>query len=232
MINQTIILKLQQRLSKLSSSDYENLEIWMYLEAFNKAQINWIRRQLEGINQTRTGAETTTRRIDDLEFILTTSDMVITNNTLYWSTPLPNNYLQWCRISANAIDNCCPPRRLVIFESTEADRDVNLGDNGKKPNYAWATTFATISSKIIRIYTNNEFGIQDTQLAYYRVPANIEINGVADPYTGAISTTDVLCEAPDNVIELMIDEAVSVLASDIKDYQSMQVANASVEHNT
>ena len=41
MLNQTLIIKLKQRLNKLSSNDFDNIENWQILEAFNKAQIEW-----------------------------------------------------------------------------------------------------------------------------------------------------------------------------------------------
>jgi hypothetical protein len=51
MLNQTIVLKVKQRLNKLDSQDYDNLETWQIIEAFNKAQVGWCRRNLHGINQ-------------------------------------------------------------------------------------------------------------------------------------------------------------------------------------
>ncbi len=232
MTNETIVIKLEQRLNKLSSADFGNVENWMYIEAFNKGYISWIRRQLEGINQERTGAESTTRRIDDLQFLLSNTPVAMTDGGIFWSGSIPDDYLQWCRISAYGIDECCPARPLIIFESIEADRDINLMDSGKQPNFEWATTFATLSSKTIRIYTNDLFDIQSAELAYYRVPLNIEIAGVANPYTGITSTTDVLCEAPDNVIEIIIDEAVAILAQDIADYSRAQSAAQNAEQTT
>src|SRR3954469_16109046 len=180
MLNNTILVKLQQRLDKLSSGDYQNLETWMYLEAFNKAQIEGIRRQLEGINQTRTGAETTTRRIDDLQFILITTPQTPVDNGIYWSFPLPTDYLQFNRVSTMGITECCPARVINVFPSVEADRDVNLADSGKAPDFDWAQAFCTISNKQVNIYTKDQFDLQDTTLTYYRVPANIEIAGVVD----------------------------------------------------
>ena len=38
MNNATIQLKIKQRLNKLDSSDYDNIEAWQLIEAFNKGQ--------------------------------------------------------------------------------------------------------------------------------------------------------------------------------------------------
>ena len=50
MLNSTITVKIKQRLNKLDSNDYDNIECWQIVEAFNKAQVEWSRRQLHGIN--------------------------------------------------------------------------------------------------------------------------------------------------------------------------------------
>ena len=46
MTNDLIQIKLRQRLNKLSSNDFDNLECWQIIEAFNKAALQWTRRQL------------------------------------------------------------------------------------------------------------------------------------------------------------------------------------------
>ena len=71
MLNSTLRLKIQQRLNKLASQDYDNIECWQIVEAFNKAQIEWVRRQVTGRNSAQAGAEQTVRKIDDLQNLLT-----------------------------------------------------------------------------------------------------------------------------------------------------------------
>ena len=50
MLNSTIVIKIKQRINKLDSQDYDNITCWQIVEAFNKAQVEWTRRQLHGIN--------------------------------------------------------------------------------------------------------------------------------------------------------------------------------------
>ena len=70
MNNNTLQLKIKQRLNKLDSNDYDNIEKWQIVEAFNKAQKDWCRRQLHGTNQKSEGDEQSIRRIDDLQILL------------------------------------------------------------------------------------------------------------------------------------------------------------------
>jgi hypothetical protein len=70
MNNITLQLKVKQRLNKLDSQDYDNIQCWQIVEAFNKAQVEWVRRQVQGVNITKTGDEQTKVRIDDLQKLL------------------------------------------------------------------------------------------------------------------------------------------------------------------
>ena len=63
---------------------------------------------------------------------------------------------------------------------------------------------------------NNEFDVENAILSYYRQPVRIEIQNCVDPYTSQVSLADVECEFKDDIIELIIDEAVSILAGDIE----------------
>ena len=76
MNNDILQLKIKQRLNKLASNDYDNLEAWQIIEAFNKAQLEWVRRQLHASNVFREGDEGSKRRIDDLQNLV----IRITNN--------------------------------------------------------------------------------------------------------------------------------------------------------
>lgn len=235
MNNSLIIIKIKDRVNKKDSSDYENIEPYQFLEAFNKAQDMWVRRQLQGINQTYTGAEGSTRRIDDLQVLLTDWIDTWTNKDLYWeSSNYPDDYLQLCRISANATSDCndCPPRKLVIFEGNEADVDLYLSDENRQPDYNWATTFSTIAGNKFKIWTNNSFNIQDPIVTYYRNPVHITIAGQFNPDDGLIAATTVECELPDSVIEVLCDEAAGIIVGDIENWNQRQRLEQSVEHNT
>jgi hypothetical protein len=52
-----------------------------------------------------------------------------------------------------------------------------------------------------------------------------------DPYTNAITLTDVESEFKDDIIELMIDEAVSVLAGDIESNNQFSRGTQTSERN-
>lgn len=236
MNNSFIIVKIKDRCNKKDSSDYENIEPYQFLEAFNKAQDNWVRRQLQGINQTHTGAEESTRRIDDLQVLLVDWVDTWTDKGLYWESNIfPDDYLQYCRISANIQEECksCPPRKLrAVFEGNEADVDLYLSDENRQPDFNWATTFTTISGNKFRLWTNDTFNILDPVVTYYRNPVHIQIAGQRNPDDGLISVVTIECEFPDSVIEVLCDEAAGIITGDIENWNQRQRLETSVEHNT
>ena len=233
-MNNTVIqLKIKQRLNKLASSDYDNIECWQVVEAFNKGQVSWCRRNLHGLNVKQTGDEQSKRRIDDLQILLTEEIMTITNRDTFDETnTLPENYLEWKRISAKAVSECCDkPKSMVIYLAEEANVDSLLRDDNKKPSFEWGETFCTLKGNRARIFTNDEFNLEDITLSYYRQPRHIEIEGCVDPYTQVLSTVNVECEFKDDIIELFIDEAAKILAGDIESLNQQQTASGQVEGN-
>lgn len=234
MTNALIVIKIKDRVNKTDSSDYGNIQPYQFLEAFNKSMDAWVRRQLEGINQTKTGNEGSTRRIDDLQCILTIWTGGFTDKGLYWqSDSFPSDYLEWCRVSASAQDTCkeCGSRPLVLFEGNEADVDIYLADENRQPDYYWGTSFSTLMGNRFKIWTNDQFDIVDPSVTYYRAPKHIQILGETNPDTGTVSSIEVTCEFPDGVTELMIDEAAAILSGDMDALQKMQQLSQSAETN-
>lgn len=231
MLNSTITIKMKQRLNKLDSQDYDNITCWQVVESFNKAQVEWVRRQLHGMNQFKEGDEQSTRRKDDLQKLLNTNTLSLYNRQYYYSAEIPSDYLQWKRVDAYAKKECCNKRRMNVYFGEEGNLSLLLRDTGKKPSFEWGETFATLIGNNVNIYTNDEFDLESAEMIYYRQPIKIQILNCSDPYTGLISTTEVECEFKDDIIELIIDEAVSILAGDIESGNQFSRTQESAERN-
>ena len=232
MLNSTITVKIKQRLNKLDSNDYDNIECWQIVEAFNKAQVEWSRRQLHGINLTKEGDEGSTRRKDDMQVLLNKTTITnLTDKGDYSFLNIPQNYLQWKRVDVYAQKDCCDKRRMVIYLAEEGNVSILLRDKLKKPSFEWAETFATLIDDRINVYTNIDFNVSEVDLTYYRQPRKIQITGCSDPYTGIQSTVDVECEFKDDIIEVLIDEAVSILAGDIESNNQFSRGTETAERN-
>jgi hypothetical protein len=231
MLNSAILIKVKQRLNKLSSNDYDNIETWQIVEAFDKGQVDWCRRNLHGLNIVKEGDEQSTRRIDDLQVLLTQIPLNMNNKqTYYESVSFPTDYLQWKRISANAISDCCSdPQPLVISLTEVANVDLLLRDKYKQPSFDWLETFATLSNNSLKIYTNGLFKPVNVSLSYYKQPRKIQIAGIPDPYTGITPAIDVPSEFKDDLVELFIDETVKILAGDIEAMNQFQRMSQATE---
>tara|TARA_Y100001938_G_scaffold150452_1_gene241431 strand:- start:634 stop:1338 length:705 start_codon:yes stop_codon:yes gene_type:complete len=219
MNNNTLQLKFRQRLNKLASNDYDNIECWQIVEAFNKAQIEWCRRQLVGTNMRKEGDEQSKRRIDDLQILLTTSTLNGLQRKKFWEgSNFPTNYLEYKRVNTNAYTKCCKdPRSMTVYLVEEANVDLYLRDPLKKPDFEWGETFCTMANNNVRIYTSDDFTIDSPSITYYRKPRNIEIQGCSDPYTNLVSPAMIESEFKDDIVEVIIDNAVAIVAGDINE---------------
>ena len=231
MLNSTIQIKIKERLNKLDSQDYDNINCWQISEAFNKAQVEWVRRQLHGINIVKEGDEGSTRRKDDLQVLLTTEGLSLTDKEYYYFGALPENYMQWKRVDVYAKKDCCDKRRMTVYLAEEESLNQLLRDNQKRPSFEWAETFATLIGNTTHIYTNDEFDIESANLIYYRQPRRIQISGCTNPYDNTVSTVNVDCEFKDDIVEVIIDEAASIIAGDIESGNQFSRGTETAERN-
>jgi hypothetical protein len=233
MDNFTLEIKLKQRLNKLDSNDYDNIEKWQIVEAFNKAQLEWPRRQLHGGNAYKEGDEFSKRRIDDLQVLLTELPLTGTQTDDYFETdnfPV-DTYLEYKRVSTEAKSECCKdPVKMKVYLSEEANVILNQRDALKRPDFDWAETFCTLIGNKIRIY-RRDFDILNPVLTYYRKPVLVEFAGFLNPYTGLVATADVECEFKDDIVELLLDEAAAIIAGDIDNFNQMQLGQQAAERN-
>lgn len=233
MNNATIKLKVMNRVNKLASFDYDNLHDWQIVEAFNKASVDWPRRQLHGTNLSKTGDEQTKRRIDDLQVLLTEVPLdMIKKDKYYASNVWPSNYFEFKRVSFKANTECCESTNdWVVYLAEEANIDILLRDPLRGPNFEYRETLVTLAGNTVKIWTNNKFDISEATLHYYRQPRRVEWQGVSNPYTGVTSTVDVESEFKDDIVEVLIDETVKILAGDAEYGTAHQIADKSVESN-
>lgn len=232
MNNQTLQIKLKQRLNKLASNDYDNIECWQIVEAFNKAQVEWVRRQLHGNNMYKEGDEMSKRRIDDLQALLLEVNLTGSQDDKYFeSTSIPENYMEFKRITAYATSECCPkPRSMTVYLSEEASVDLILRDPLKRPDYEWGETFCTWINNRVRVY-KKDFDITTVSLTYYRQPVLIEIEGCQNPYDGITSAVDVESEFKDDIVEVLLDETASLIAGDTENFNQYTTNQQTAERN-
>lgn len=234
MTNSLLQVKIKERLNKLASLDYDNFECWQIMEAFNKAQIEWFRRQIHGANLFKEGDESSKMNIDDVQKLLSNTTLDFTDKPLWYQTEnLPSDYLYFKRLSVNAKSDCCPEeRKMVVYLAQSGDVDNLLVDKFKKPSAEWGETFCTLQDNYINIYTNGEFELINPILYYYRKPRAVQFVNCVDPGSNTIITTDVTCEFKDDIAEILIDDACAILAGDIESVMQIQRNKENSNNNT
>jgi hypothetical protein len=234
MENNTAFIKLKQRLNKLDSQDFDNIEAWQFIEAFNKAQIEWCRRNLHGGNMYKEGDELSKKRIDDLQPLLRELSLTGTvTNTYFESNNFPvDTYLEFKTVTTDANQECCPePRSMTVYLAEEANVSLILRDPLKNPDFEWGETFCTMLNNTIRIYRNSNFNIVNPVLTYYEKPRLIQMVGAVNPYTGAVSAVNVNSEFKDDLVEVMLDDTASIIAGDIENSYQQQRGTQAAERN-
>lgn len=223
MNNNLLQLKIKQRLNKLASFDFDNLECWMVQEAVNKARLEWVRRMIYGLHTRRQGSEDSTGLVDDLQILMRSETLSATKRDGYYEATLPENYLYYVRADVYANSECCKEKRkMVVYQTEEANMGILLTSETKGPSFEWAETLCTLVGDKIRVYTNNEFDITDITLVYYRVPRLVQFLGCVNPATGTAYTVNQELEFKEDIAEIIVDEAAAILAGDIESMNQYQ----------
>lgn len=225
-----IPFKVKSRLNKIDSSDYDNLECHQIVEAYNKAQLEWVRRQLHGGNAYREGSEASITRIDDLQILITPTELLGSNGDYYFlSRPIPEDYLRYVNLRVFASKGNCLNQRMKSWLREEANSEDLLRDVNNKPSFMWRETFHTVVGNKIRVYTDNDFTVRKVELNYYRKPREIRLVGC--DYLGVSSSENVDPELPDAVVELIIDDAAAILAAGMENFNQVQINTQRAEKN-
>ena len=209
--------KIDLRLNKGASADYDNLWPYHKEEAFNKAVGEWVRRQKHGKNQTQEGDEESSIRVDDLQVLLKVESLSSKDKGLFNQTEkLPSDYLYFKRITPMANKNNCSGVRLRsdLREEANVDQWIDF------PSFDFEETFHTIINNRAHVYHNNDFEIEKIELTYYRKPK-----------TYSFKKLSTVVEFNDTICDMIVDEACKIIASDIESFNQQQLAEKRVEDN-
>ena len=225
------LLIFRQRANKLHSQDYDNIPNWSVVKLINKAQLQIIRRAIMGRNLSQDGDEETRIRIDDLQILLTPPKrMNVTPKSTYaLSDQLPVDYLYYKTMIPYCKKDTCSNVRLKSMLEEEANAQMYLFDELKKPSFEWRETFHTLAQNRIKIYTNKDFIVNYIELIYYRLPKQFDVNGYI--HTDGRNSSDSPLEFKRDICELIIDEAVSIAAADLELGNIYQTSTQRVDKN-
>lgn len=222
-----IITKIKLRVNKLDSQDYDNIEIWQILEAYNRAALLFMRSQLHGINQLMEGDEGSKRRIDDFQMFLTSINYVPTRVDKYlYVAPLPDDYIYYKRTEVDLKKGCCEKIRCITYLIEEANLSLYQSNPLFRSDFEWGEVLVTLKDDLLNVHTDGEFEVQSVRLTYYRKPATVTKAGHYSTDTFSIASSDTPSEFNRDTDELIISYAAALILGDVKDIEGFNVMNS------
>lgn len=205
-----ISAKIDLRLNKGATGDYDNIWSYQKEEAYTKATNAVIRKMVHGKNQTQEGDEETRMRVDDLQILLKADNLNSRNKGFYNQTDkLPSDYLYFKRVTPKVSkDNC-----VGITIKSHLREEANVDDLTNLPSFDFEETFHTLINNRIHIYHNKDFTINKVEITYYRKPT-----------VYSFKKLDTVVEFKDDVCELIVDETCKILASDMESVNQKTLA--------
>lgn len=218
------IQRAKNALEKQDTNKYTNLNDWDFEDALNKGLSDWLRRQHHGMNLKKEGDEETEIRIDDLQVLLKSTPISVNQPTAIYNeiSRLPKDYRYYKKLTPIVTKGNCKEVTLKSFLVEEANTDHYLKDYTMSPSFDFEETFHTMLSNKFRIYHNNDFVINEVILTYYRNPSYISCDK---------KDFDKVWEWKDDVAELIIDEAIGILAGNIEHQNAYELATKRTENN-
>ena len=213
-----ISAKIDLRLNKGASADYDNLWSYVKQEAFNKAVNEWVRRQFHGNNIRQEGDEESTIRVDDLQILLKTDNLTIRDKGDFVQTGrFPTDYLYFKRLTPYVSKGSCSNVKIKSHLKEEANVDDLLPS---LPSFDFEETFHTLIGNKAHIYHAKDFTVDKVELTYYRKPVFYNFKKL-----------DTVVEFKDDICELLVDEACKIIASDIESLNAKALTESRVESN-
>lgn len=217
-------------LNKLDSRTHSWINNWHKETALNKAQNDWFRRQMHGMNVLLEGDEESRQRVDDLQHLLKSKELTFTKVGKHYATEkLPDDYRYFKRVTPTVgSGNCALCLKSTLVE--EANVDEYLTDFMFQPSLDFEETFHTICDNKIHLYHNGDFEADKIDLKYYRNPKMIRVpEPEEEPNIDAILEEE--WEWKDDTAEVIIDEAISILAGNVEDTFHQQLSTQRVQNN-
>jgi len=226
-----IALKIRQRLNKVDTQDDENLPLYVIVEAYNKGQLNVVNKLSSKNNIYKTGIESTTFRVDDLQCLINSESHILSTTKkdgFYLTEKIPEDYLRYIRTTCIAKSNVCEAKELKIYLQEESNLNTLLDNELVNPSFEWAETIGTIAGDKIKVFTQNKFEINKVYLTYLRKPRLIDLVGYIKK--DGSPSTNIDPELPDDLVEMSIDEACRILSGDMQNQFSNQISQQNLQN--
>lgn len=211
-----LVYEFKLMINKVNRQDNVDIPVEDVIVYLNRAQMSWIKTKINPNNIYKTGYESISKRIDDLQVLKKTAvplTAIKTNDSFYvgFECPLGDaaDYMFYITSNCRAKKNKCF-KNLSIDLIRQGDLNNMYFDANFSPSFEWRSTLATIGDNKLFVYTAGEFDVEKVYLTYLRYPKNIDIEGYTK-LDGTVSQ-DSDCELPDYAKGDIVDLAVKFAA--------------------
>lgn len=146
-----------------------NVDKIRFIFLFNSASIKYLSWILEKRNE------------DDIRqaapFLILDSNLNVSDKQFQFDKySLPKDYFDLSNVSVFATKGNCINQKLFTFEVKSDNTEELLSDENNKPSFEYRETFYLTASDKLIVYKDN-FNIESVELAYYRYPKKVDIEG-------------------------------------------------------
>lgn len=128
-------------------------------------------------------------------------------NNLYTKIPLPEDYFDFSSAIGYGTKGSCRDKLINLFEIKDPNKDEILQDDFNKPSFLYREAPFVVSQDKLKVYTMDEFTLDNVILNYYRYPIQIRQVDSEDPESPFDEGFQI--EFDDKLVDRIISEIVS-----------------------
>lgn len=215
----------KQRLNKIDSQQYRNLQIPEIDVKLNEAIGIFIKMVAEPKFRTRLGFEKSQRTIDDIRTLVVNGEScTITNNTDSYIVTLPNDYLYFIGADKAVIKKGSCEKKASKINLVEHDDDFKSSFYDK-PSFLWGEISFRFFEDGLNVFTG-DFNLEEFYMNYIKVHPFVHNaedfrQGSYVNFDGTNLTGTQDCILPEQTHSEIVDIAVAVTTGDLQipDYE-------------
>lgn len=237
----SLLYKIDQKLNKLSTNEYQQINLEDKILALNEAQIKLIKQKVDGFGTVSgLGLDAFKKRYEDIQKLIENYedhalDLTLTNPllhqwTAYVDTLVPK-YMFYIDSYFLANKGRCTDRIIYINKELVKHGDITVLINNThyKPSFEYQETFNNINSNQISVYTDGTFTPTKLYLSYLRYPKYIDKEGYITINGDPSITQD--CELQTYLEDELLDITVQSLAMYTENVSAVQSAQMRIQTN-
>ena len=237
----SLLYKIDQKLNKLSTNEYQQINLEDKILALNEAQIKLIKQKVDGFGTVSgLGLDAFKKRYEDIQKLIENYedhalDLTLTNPllhqwTAYVDTLVPK-YMFYIDSYFLANKGRCTDRIIYINKELVKHGDITVLINNThyRPSFEYQETFNNINSNQISVYTDGTFTPTKLYLSYLRYPKYIDKEGYITINGDPSITQD--CELQTYLEDELLDITVQSLAMYTENVSAVQSAQMRIQTN-